>query len=109
MDTFNFEHYKAVHWYLFGDLYHWAGQIRTVNLAKKGTHFCPTEKIEERGNLIFEQLQGLNYLCGMEHGDFVEEFTDLYFSTNELHPFRGVMVERSGRSSLNWLGMLDIA
>lgn len=100
--TFDFEHYKAVHRYLFGDLYDWAGQIRTVNIAKKGTHFCPAKKIEGRGKLIFEQLQRLNYLCGMEHGDFVEELVDFYCSTNELHPFR----EGNGRTQRVFLSQL---
>ena len=102
MDTFDFEHYKAVHRYLFGDLYDWAGQVRTVNLAKKGTLFCSAEKIEERGRLIFDRLQRLNYLKGMKHGDFVEELTDFYCSTNELHPFR----EGNGRTQRVFLSQL---
>lgn len=102
VDTFNFEHYKAVHRYLFGDLYDWAGQVRTVNLAKKGTHFCPAEKIEERGKLVFDWLKRLNYLRGMEQGDFVEELTDFYCSTNELHPFR----EGNGRTQRVFLSQL---
>lgn len=102
VDTFDFEHYKAVHRYLFGDLYDWAGQMRTVNLAKKGTHFCPADKIEGRGKLIFERLQRLGYLRGMEHGDFVEELTDFYCSTNELHPFR----EGNGRTQRVFLSQL---
>ena len=102
VDTFDFENYKAVHRYLFGDLYDWAGQVRTMNLAKKGTHFCPAEKIEERGKLIFDRLQRLNYLRGMEHGDFVRELTDFYCSTNELHPFR----EGNGRTQRVFLSQL---
>lgn len=100
--TFDFEHYKAIHRYLFGDLYDWAGQVRTVNLAKKGTLFCPAEKIEGRGKLIFDRLQKLGYLRGMEHGGFVEELVDFYCSTNELHPFR----EGNGRTQRVFLFQL---
>lgn len=100
--TFDFEHYKAIHRYLFGDLYDWAGQIRTVNLAKKGTHFCPAPEIEIRGKLIFDRLQKLNYLQGMEYSIFVEELTDFYCSTNELHPFR----EGNGRTQRVFLSQL---
>ena len=57
--AFDFTHYKAVHHFLFSDLYDWAGQIRTVNISKKGTRFCPAEEI-----------------------------VDFYCATNELHPFR---------------------
>lgn len=33
--AFDFEHYKAIHRHLFGELYDWAGQVRMVNLSKK--------------------------------------------------------------------------
>ena len=42
-NTFDFAHYKAIHQFLFSDLYDWAGQIRTVNISKKGTIFCPAK------------------------------------------------------------------
>lgn len=100
--TFDFEHYKAIHRRLFGDLYDWAGQVRTVNLAKKGTQFCPAQEIESRGKRIFDRLRKLNYLRGMGHSDFVDELTDFYCSTNELHPFR----EGNGRTQRLFLSQL---
>ena len=36
--VFDFAHYKAIHYFLFSDLYDWAGQVRTVNISKKGTN-----------------------------------------------------------------------
>ena len=33
--TFDFEHYKQIHKYLFEDSYEWAGCIRTVDISKK--------------------------------------------------------------------------
>mgnify|MGYP006053083453 CR=1 FL=1 len=46
---FDFEHYKAIHRFLFCDIYDWAGEIRTVNIAKKGTAFAESrfESAEE--------------------------------------------------------------
>lgn len=35
--TFDFEHYKRIHKHLFGELYEWAGTVRTINISKKGT------------------------------------------------------------------------
>lgn len=101
-DTFDFAHYKAVHTYLFGDLYDWAGQIRTVNLSKKGTNFCLADQIESRAAAIFERLKSLCYLRGLEREELVEEFTDLYCSTNDLHPFR----EGNGRTQRVFLAQL---
>lgn len=34
--TFDFEHYKLIHKYLFGELYDWAGEVRTINISKNG-------------------------------------------------------------------------
>ncbi len=42
--AFDFEHYKAIHRHLFGELYDWR-QVRMVNLSKKGTQFCPVEEL----------------------------------------------------------------
>lgn len=101
-DTFDFNHYKAIHAHLFSDLYDWAGQIRTVDLSKKGTRFCSAAEIENRAGLIFTRLYQLNFLKSMEHSVFVEELTDFYCSTNELHPFR----EGNGRTQRLFLSQL---
>ena len=50
--AFDFAHYKAIHYFLFSDLYDWAGNIRTVNISKKGTDFCPAEEIEPQASRI---------------------------------------------------------
>lgn len=50
--AFDFDHYKAIHRFLFSDLYDWAGEVRTVNISKKGTQFTPAENIEHRAALI---------------------------------------------------------
>lgn len=101
-DTFDFNHYKAIHAHLFSDLYDWAGQIRAVDLSKKGTRFCPAAEIENQAELIFTRLHQLNFLKGMEIGIFVEELADFYCSTNELHPFR----EGNGRTQRLFLSQL---
>lgn len=62
--VFDFAHYKAIHRFLFSDLYDWAGQIRTVNLSKKGTDFCPAGEIEPQAKLIFDRLKEQNYFKG---------------------------------------------
>ena len=36
-------HYKAIHRHLFQDVYAWAGQYRTVRIAKDGSAFCYPE------------------------------------------------------------------
>ena len=99
---FDFAHYKAIHQFLFSDLYDWAGQIRTVNISKKGTHFCPAEEIDQRAELIFGRLKACNYYRGLPRDEFVGEIVDFYCATNELHPFR----EGNGRSQRAFLTQL---
>ena len=102
MDSFDFPHYKTVHQFLFSDLYNWAGQIRTVNISKKGTRFCPAEEIEQRAELIFGRLKACNCYRGLPRDEFVEEIVDFYCATNELHPFR----EGNGRTQRAFLTQL---
>lgn len=102
VDTFDFAHYKAIHAHLFGDPYHWAGQVRTVNLSKKGTRFCLAQEIECRAELIFARLRQIDFLRGMGRNEFIEELADFYCSTNELHPFR----EGNGRTQRLFLSQL---
>jgi len=100
--AFDFEHYKAIHRFLFSDLYDWAGEVRTVNISKKGTQFTPAENIEHQVGLIFKRLKERDYFKGLSHGEFVEEIVDFYCITNALHPFR----EGNGRTQRAFLTQL---
>ena len=87
---------------IFSDLYDWAGQVRTVNISKKGTNFCPAENIEHQADLIFDRLKEQNYFKGLPHDEFVEKIVDFYCATNYLHPFR----EGNGRTQRAFLTQL---
>lgn len=101
-ETFDFGHYKTVHHFLFSDLYDWAGQVRTVNISKKGSLFTPAENIERQAELIFNRLKECSYFKGLPHDEFVEEIIDFYCVTNALHPFR----EGNGRTQRVFLTQL---
>lgn len=82
---------QQIHAYLFGGLYDFAGQIRTVNIAKGGFQFAmaaylPTtlQQIEQMPENTFEQI------------------VDKYVEMNVAHPFR----EGNGRSTRIWLDMI---
>ena len=100
--TFDFDHYKAIHRFLFSDLYEWAGEIRTVNISKKGTQFTPAENIKSQAVLILERLRNCNYFKDLPHDEFVDEIADFYCVTNALHPFR----EGNGRTQRVFLTQL---
>ena len=98
----DFDFYKNLHYYVFSDIYEWAGKIRNVDMSKKGTRFCPPEKIETRGRAIFEYLSKKSYFTALADEEFVKEFTELYCRLNYLHPFR----EGNGRVQRLFLSML---
>ncbi len=45
----DFKYYKEIHYYLFSQLYDWAGTVRKINMGKKQTNFCSYEQIEGTG------------------------------------------------------------
>lgn len=101
-DKFDFDHYKAIHKFLFEDLYDWAGQIRTVDISKKGTVFCKAEKIEELANNCFNRLISNKCFVGLPFDEYVDEIVDFYCVTNMLHPFR----EGNGRTQRAFISQL---
>lgn len=93
-EPFNFAYYCALHKRLFEDLYDWAGELRTINLSKKGTHFYPANELHHLGKAMFQRLQAAHEFRGLSHTAFVLEITDFYNDVNLLHPFR----EGNGRT-----------
>ena len=93
-DGFNEDDYRAIHRFLFEQLYDWAGEYRTVNMSKKGTPFADNEKIPDLMNRCFARLKKVNYFRDMGFEEFIDEIVDLYCTLNHIHPFR----EGNGRT-----------
>lgn len=91
---FTFAFYCSLHKTLFGDLYNWAGELRTVNLFKKGTAFYPAETLQELGAAKFQYLAKEKEFQGLTHKAFVNKIAEFYHELNMLHPFR----EGNGRA-----------
>lgn len=90
---YDFEHYKQIHYYLFCDLYDWAGEIRKVNVSKKGTSFVPADEIAVCAAACFERSSGFSAI-GLSKHELAAEVADFYSTVNMLHPFR----EGNGRT-----------
>lgn len=101
-NSFDFEHYKQIHKYLFEDLYVWAGQIRTVDISKKGTNFTSADNIESVAEACFNRLKSYNYFKELEFDIFIDNLVDFYCTTNILHPFR----EGNGRTQRIFIAQL---
>ena len=79
---------QAIHKYLFEDIYDFAGELRTVNIAKGNFRFAP---------LMYLQA-ALENIDKMSQSNF-DEIIEKYVEMNIAHPFR----EGNGRSTRIWL------
>ena len=93
-EAFTFSFYRSLHKALFEDLYDWAGELRRVNLSKKGTFFYPADKLREYGEAKFHYLSEKQEFRGLSKQEFTAEIADFYSELNMLHPFR----EGNGRT-----------
>ncbi|MFZ3289437.1 MAG: Fic family protein [Telluria sp.] len=91
---FSLTTWKNIHFFLFQDVYEWAGELRTVKLAKSGTLFAVPDCIEREAERLFGKLRAENHLSGLLRSEFVTRVADYYSELNVLHPFR----EGNGRS-----------
>lgn len=89
----NFNYLKNIHKFMFGDIYKWAGTIRTVNIAK-GNLFCRSEFIEEQMDSIMRNLEKENYLTNLNIEMLAERLAYYLGEINAIHPFR----EGNGRT-----------
>jgi Protein involved in cell division len=93
---FDFEYLRHIHKVLFENIYSFAGQIRTVDIAKPEAKvpFAHAKFIESGSERIFSDLQNKNYLVGIDKQLFVREIANISADLNALHPFR----EGNGRT-----------
>jgi cell filamentation protein len=82
---------QQIHGYLFGGLYDFAGQIRTLNIAKGGFQFAMVRFLPE----------SLRTIEAMQENTF-DDIADKYVEMNVAHPF----MEGNGRSTRIWLDLI---
>lgn len=87
----SFESLQKIHKYLFQDIYDFAGEIRTVNIAKGNFRFAPAMYLQD----------ALKHIEAMPQSNF-DEIIKKYIEMNVAHPFR----EGNGRSTRLWLDLI---
>lgn len=91
MEAGKFSSLKAIHKYLFEDIYDFAGKIRNVNISKGSFRFAP---------LIYLEA-ALENIDKMPQSTF-DEIIEKYVEMNIAHPFW----EGNGRSTRIWLDLM---
>ena len=82
---------KQIHGYIFGGLYDFAGQIRSVNIAKGGFAFAPARYLDG----------ALKHIESMPEKT-LEDIVNKYVEMNVAHPF----MEGNGRNTRIWLDLI---
>jgi cell filamentation protein len=99
--SYDLPHLQEIHKRIFGDIYEWAGQIRTVAITK-GAMFCLPQYIDSSAAVIFGELHDEDCLRGLRRDAFVGRLAHYLGEVNALHPFR----EGNGRAQRAFFGQL---
>ncbi len=91
LEAGKFSALKAIHKYLFEDIYDFAGEIRIVNISKGNFRFAPLMYLEAA-------LQNIDKMPQSTFDEIVEKYVEM----NIAHPFR----EGNGRSTRIWLDLI---
>ncbi|WP_417815187.1 Fic/DOC family protein [Thalassospira alkalitolerans] len=100
--TFDLPHMQRIHKHLFGDIYEWAGDLRTIDISKGTTRFANWTFIEREAEKLSIQLASENFLQGLDRKEFAERAGYYLGEWNVLHPFR----EGNGRTLREFIGQL---
>ena len=79
---------QTIHKYLFNNVFDFAGNLRTVNIAKGNFLFAPLNYLENT-------LQNIDKMPQSTYDEIIEKYVEM----NIAHPFR----EGNGRSTRIWL------
>lgn len=82
---------QAIHRYLFEDIYDFAGELRTVNIAKGNFRFAPVMYLDAA-------LKNIDHMPQSTFDEIIEKYVEM----NIAHPFR----EGNGRSTRIWLDQM---
>ncbi len=91
LEAGKFASLQAIHKYLFDEIYDFAGELRTVNIAKGNFRFAP---------VMYLQV-ALENIDKMPQSTF-DEIVEKYVEMNIVPPFR----EGNGRSTRIWLDLI---
>ena len=101
---FDVKHIKQIHKYLFEDIYPFAGEFRTENIAKGEFRFAQSEYIEPELENLLNKLKKENYLEGLDKKELAIKLAYYLAELNVLHSFR----EGNGRTNREFIRQLAL-
>lgn len=101
---FDLDHLKSIHYYIFQDLYYFAGKLREEDIIKGNTHFAKSQYIKTITIELFDELKAENYLIDSSFNQFAKKFSYYMAELNIIHPFR----DGNGRSIREFVRILAL-
>lgn len=94
----------TLHYYLFQDVYEWAGKPRTVNISKDGKPFFEGERFEMGFKYIDNLILEYRKIKRKSKKELAIKLAEILDNVNFLHPFR----EGNGRTQREFLRTLAL-
>jgi cell filamentation protein len=101
---FDSDHLRAIHRYLFQDVFPWAGELRVINISKGSSQFGPAIYIAGALGEALDKLKGENLLGGLIPKIFAQRAAFYLGEINAIHPFR----EGNGRAQREFVRQLAL-
>ncbi|SEN26591.1 Fic/DOC family protein [Lihuaxuella thermophila] len=102
--AFDLPHLQKIHYYIFQDVYPFAGKIREENIAKGTFTFAQAKYIVPSAEALFRQLHEERCLSGLNGAEFADRAAFYMGELNVLHPFR----EGNGRALREFIRTLGL-
>jgi cell filamentation protein len=90
---FDYDHMKAIHAYVFHDVYEWAGQERVAPVGQFMTkdghaYYAAGPDLTAAAEAQYAKLAGKGHLRGLPQAQFVYELAESWGELNVVHSFR---------------------
>ncbi len=103
LGSFDVAHLRKIHWYLFRDVFPWAGEFRLVEISKVGgAPFAFPAHILSNITELLQKLRSENLLKGLDVPTFSQRAAYYLAEINAIHPFR----EGNGRTQREFIRQL---
>ncbi len=102
--SFDLAHLRAIHRFLFKDVFPWAGEFRVVNISKGTSMFGPAVHIAGALEDALGKLRGERLLVGLVPSVFARRAAFYLGEINAIHPFR----EGNGRAQREFIRQLGV-
>jgi cell filamentation protein len=93
-----------IHYFLFQDVYQWAGKVRTVNISKNGKPFFNGERFSSGFKYIDSIIEDYRTIKSSNTAEIASKLAEILDNINYLHPFR----EGNGRTQREFLRLLAL-